>query len=251
MSGANEPVVELQGVTVEFPGGVRAVEDVDLRVFEHDLLGLLGPNGAGKSTLIDVILGLRQPTRGTVRLFGAPLSPEGLARVGFVPQKPQATYPDFPATVLETVLLGFASRARFFQGLGRRERERAKEVLEMLAIGDLEGRRIGRLSGGQTQRVFVAKAIVAEPRLLILDEPTSGMDVRSRRDFYAMLQGLNRDIRITTIITSHDVHNVTKLANRIAFISGRVFFDGGPGEFAAHPIHSDLEDFPEAVMAKA
>jgi zinc transport system ATP-binding protein len=251
MSDATEPVVELQDVVVEYPGGIRAVDGVSLRVSRPEFLGLLGPNGAGKSTLVSLILGLQKPTRGTVRLFGDAVRPESLRRVGYVPQRPQPTYPDFPATVLETVLIGRAARARPFRSLlWGRDREKADEVLKLLDIEDLRDRRIGQLSGGQTQRVFVAKGLVADPDLLILDEPTSGMDAPSRRGFYALLARLNRDLGITIILTSHDVHSVTRLASRIAFMSGRIFFDGDPAEFAQHPIHSDLEDFPEEAMPK-
>jgi zinc transport system ATP-binding protein len=251
MSDATEPVVELQDVVVDYPGGIRAVDGVDLRVSRQEFLGLLGPNGAGKSTLVSLILGLQKPTRGTVRLFGQAVRPESLRRVGYVPQRPQPTYPDFPATVLETVLLGRAARTKPFRGLRGRDREKADEVLRLLDIEDLRDRRIGQLSGGQTQRVFVAKGLVADPELLILDEPTSGMDAPSRREFYALLARLNRELGITIILTSHDVHSVTRLASRIAFMSGRIFFDGDPGEFAQHPIHSDLEDFPEEAMPKS
>jgi zinc transport system ATP-binding protein len=245
-----EPVLELRDVAVEYPGGIRAIDGINLRVFPRDLLGLLGPNGAGKSTLLGVVLGLQKPTRGTVRLFGAAVGPESLRRVGYVPQRPQPTYPDFPATVLETVLLGMAPQVGPFQSLTRRGLKGAEEILKLLEIQDLRDRRIGRLSGGQTQRVFVAKALVSKPELLVLDEPTSGMDAQSRREFYAMLVRLNRDLGITILLTSHDVHSVTKLASRIAFMNGSIFFDGDPREFARHPIHSDLEDFPEAVMPK-
>jgi len=250
MSDAAEPVLELQDVTVEYTGGIRAVDGITLRVFPHDFLGLLGPNGAGKSTLIAVVLGLQKPTRGTVRLFGRAVDPDGLRRIGYVPQRPQSTYPDFPATVLETVLLGRAAHARPFQSVTRRERKGAEEVLKLLDIQDLRDRRIGRLSGGQTQRVFVAKALVGKPELLVLDEPTSGMDAQSRRDFYVMLVHLNRDLGITIVLTSHEVHSVTRLATRIAFMSGTMLFDGDPAAFAVHPAHIDLEDFPEAVMPK-
>jgi zinc transport system ATP-binding protein len=250
MSAAAEPVVELVDVAVEYPGGIRALDRVNLKVFPNDLLGLIGPNGAGKSTLISVILGLQKPTRGVVRLFGGPVAPEGLRQVGFVPQRPQASYPDFPATVLETVLLGRAARLRPFERLRADDRRKAEDILDRLDIRGLRGRRIARLSGGQTQRVFVAKALVGEPKLLILDEPTSGMDAQARREFYGMLQRL-RDLGIAIILTSHDIHNVTKLASRIAFMNRTIFFDGDAGEFATHPIHSDLEDFPEAVMKAA
>jgi zinc transport system ATP-binding protein len=245
-----EPVVELDDVTVEYSGGIRALDSIHLEVRRHEFLGLLGPNGAGKSTLISVILGLQKPARGTVRLFGRPVIPENLRRVGFVPQRPHATYPDFPATVREVVLFGRAPAMRPFRGLSRKDREKADEALRLLGIEDLRDRRIGHLSGGQTQRVFVAKCLVSDPELLILDEPTSGMDVQSRREFYGMLVRLNRDLGIAIVLTSHEVHSVEKLASRIAFLSGTIVFDGDPATFALHPAHLDLEDFPEAVMRR-
>src|SRR5438046_4768508 len=202
MSDATEPVLELRDVAVEYPGGIRAIDGIRLRVFPHDLLGLLGPNGAGKSTLLAVILGLQKPTRGSVRLFGRPVSPEGLRRLGYVPQRPQSTYPDFPATVLETVLLGRAARARPFRGVTRRERKEAEEILTLLDIHDLRGRRIGRLSGGQTQRVFVAKALVGTPARLVLDEPRGGMDARSRRAVSPTLGAVHRAPGVTPVRAS-------------------------------------------------
>jgi len=250
MSDAAEPVLDLRDVTVEYPDGIRAIDGVNLQVFPHDFLGLLGPNGAGKTTLIAVVLGLQKPTRGTVRLFGRAVGPESLRRVGYVPQRPQPAYPDFPATVLETVVLGRASEARPFQSLIRGERKAAEEILKLLDIHDLRNRRNSRLSGGQTQRVFVAKALVGKPELLVLDEPTSGMDAQSRREFYVTLVHLNRDLGITILLTSHEVHSVTRLASRIAFLSGTMLFDGDPVAFERHPAHIDLEDFPEAVMPR-
>src|SRR5437879_13877544 len=117
MSDAAEPVLELRDVAVEYPGGIRAIDGIRLRVFPHDLLGLLGPNGAGKSTLLAVVLGLQKPTRGTVRLFGAAVSPEGLRRLGYVPPRPQSTYPDFPARGLGADLHGRAPPARPVRGV--------------------------------------------------------------------------------------------------------------------------------------
>ncbi|MCI4354455.1 MAG: ABC transporter ATP-binding protein [Thermoplasmata archaeon] len=248
MSAATDPVVDLHEVSVVYPGGILAVDRVDLSIYPKDFLGLIGPNGAGKSTLIRVLLGLELPTHGRVRLFGAPVSPSTLRDVGYVPQRPHPTYPDFPASVLETVLLGRSTRAGPFRTISRAERHQAQEVLDRLDIRHLEHRRIGQLSGGETQRVFVAKALVGEPKLLILDEPTSGVDAPARREFYAMLGRLNHELGLTIVLTSHDIHSVTRLASRIAFMSRRIFFDGAPGEFARHPIHSDLEDFPEAAM---
>jgi len=249
MSDVVEPVLELNDVSVDYAGGIRAVDGVTLTLRRGELLGLIGPNGAGKSTLIAVVLGLQAPSRGTVRLFGHPIGPRGLRDVGYVPQLPRATYPDFPASVMETVLLGRAARSGLFATVGRRDRERAGEILRLLDIDHLRDRRLGQLSGGETQRVFLAKSLAGDPRLLILDEPTTGVDTGSRREFYTTLARLNRDAGITIILTSHDVHSVTRLATRIAFMNRSIYFDGDPGEFARHPIHSDLEDFPEVELA--
>src|SRR5207244_10063978 len=132
----------------------------------------------------------------------------------------------------------------------RRERKEAEGILTLLDIHDLRDRRIGRLSGGQTQRVFVAKALIGKPELLVLDEPTSGMDAQSRREFYLMLVHLNRDLGITLILTSHEVHSVTKLASRIAFLSGALLFAADPVAFERHPAHIALAHFPEAVLTR-
>jgi zinc transport system ATP-binding protein len=251
MSVATEPAVELRGVSVEFPGGILAVDSVNLKVGRGEFVGLIGPNGAGKSTLLSVMLGLQKPTRGSVALFGQPVGPRTLRRVGYVPQNPKPRYPDFPATVWEVVRLGRVAKAGLLRRSDGRDRAVADEILRTLEITHLRDRRIGQLSGGETQRVFLGKALAAEPELLILDEPTSGVDAPSRREFYATLARLNRSLGIAIVLTSHDIHSVTRLASRIAFMSRRIFFDGVPTEFALHPIHSDLEDFPEEAMAKS
>ena len=240
--------VQLSDLTVQYPNGVIALDKINLEIFDRDLIGLIGPNGAGKSTLLNVILGLIKPTRGTVKLFGVPVSPENLRRVGYVPQKAQATDANFPATVFEIVLMGRIPQVGMFHRLRQKDREKVGKVLQTLGINDLKNRKIGQLSGGQQQRVFVAKAVVGDPRLLILDEPTSGVDAHSKNDFYAMLEKLNHDMGITIILSSHDIATVTKLANRVACINTSLFFCGPTSEFASSPVISNVYGYPVELM---
>jgi zinc transport system ATP-binding protein len=240
--------VELSDIAVQYPNGVIALDKINLEIFDRDLIGLVGPNGAGKSTLLSVILGLVKPTRGTVKLFGDPVSPQNLRRVGYVPQKAQATDANFPATVFEIVLMGRIPQIGMFHRLHKNDREKVEQTLQALGIKDLKNRKIGQLSGGQQQRVFVAKAVVGDPRLLILDEPTSGVDAQSKKEFYIMLEKLNHDMGITIILSSHDIATVTKLANRVACINTSLFFCGSTSEFASSPVMSNAYGYPVELM---
>ena len=220
------PVVELQNVGVQYPSGVTALEGITLEVFEKDLIGLIGPNGSGKSTLLKVILGLIKPNVGTVKLFGEPISEKNLKKVGFVPQRTQVEDANFPSTVYETVLLGRIPKVGLFRRFGRKDYERVEELLNLIGIHDLRDRKIGQLSGGQSQRVFLAKALVGDPKLLILDEPTSGVDVDSKREFYNIIGKLDRELGTTIILASHEIGIVTKLATRIVCINKSQFYCG-------------------------
>src|ERR1700756_3513480 len=193
MQTASSIIVDLEQVGVQYEGGVQALENISLQIYQGDLVGIIGPNGAGNSTLLSVILGLVKPSSGVIRLFGNAISSQGLRRVGYVPQKAQPRDINFPSTVYETVLMGRVPKAGLFHRLGSKDHQKVKEVLERLELSDLKDRRIGLLSGGQSQRVFLAKALVSDPELLILDEPTSSVDAPSRRDFYDILGKLNHE----------------------------------------------------------
>jgi zinc transport system ATP-binding protein len=221
------PVVELKGVYVQYPNGVTAVEDVNLTVEEKDFVGLIGPNGAGKSTIIKVMLGLIKPNRGTVRLFNEPFTSDSLKDVGFIPQRAaQSIDPNFPATVYETVLLGRVAHAGLIHGFRVEDRKKVEEVMSLLEISDLRNRKIGELSGGQSQRVFLAKALVGDPRLLILDEPTSGVDVASKKEFYLTLKQLNKEMGVTIVLASHEIEVVKNLATQVLCLNKAVYFCG-------------------------
>jgi len=245
---ANQPIVELENVRVDYPGGVQAIDQVNLEIFARDLIGLIGPNGAGKSTLLGVILGLIKPSHGTVKLFGEAIKPKNLRLIGYVPQKTQLIDTNFPATVDETVLLGRVPGAGLFHRLNKEDRLKAEDAMKILGIEDLRERRIGHLSGGQSQKVFIAKAIVDRPKLLILDEPTTGVDSQSKSEFYTTLSRLNRDLGITILLSSHDIGIVTKLANKIACINRTLYFCGPTSEFETSSALSKLYDYPAGLM---
>jgi zinc transport system ATP-binding protein len=244
MQTASTVIVDLEQVGVQYEGGVQALENISLQIYQGDLVGIIGPNGAGKSTLLSVILGLVKPTSGEIRLFGNPISSLGLRRIGYVPQKAQPRDINFPSTVYETVLMGRVPKAGLFHRLAGEDHQKVKEVLERLELSDLKDRRIGLLSGGQSQRVFLAKALVSDPEILILDEPTSSVDAPSRREFYDILGKLNHESGVTLILSSHDIGIVTALAKRVVCINRTLFFCGDTREFAGSSILGKAYDHP-------
>lgn len=233
---SSEPIVELNDVGVKYPGDVQALEHITLDIRRGDFVGLIGPNGAGKSTLLNVVLGIVKPTTGYVRLFGEAVTPKNLRKVGYVPQIPYAKDSNFPSTVYEAVLMGRIPHSQSLPWFGRGDHLRVEEALQRLEIYDLKNRKIGELSGGQTQRVFTAKALVGEPQLLIFDEPTSGADMEAKKEFYSILEQLNDELGITTILSIHDLGVVTRLARTIICINRTLFFDGLTSRFDANAI---------------
>jgi zinc transport system ATP-binding protein len=200
------------------------LEGINLDLEEGDFLGLIGPNGGGKSTLLKVMLGLIEPNRGEVRIFG--LEPEAARKwIGYMPQK-MIFDPNFPISVLDVVLMGRYSRVGLFRRYSRGDREVALSALESVGMLDHADLEIGALSGGEQQRAFVARSIVSEPRLLLLDEPTAGVDAAQQTEFYELLCRLNRKMGITIILVSHDLTAVSKYVNKIACLNQRLYYHG-------------------------
>jgi zinc transport system ATP-binding protein len=205
------------------------LEDVTLDIEENTCVGVLGPNGAGKSTLLKVILGLIPPSRGEVRVFGE--NPY-LARrqgnlIGYLPQRP-LTNPRFPVSVLDVVLMGRYGRI----GLGRRptreDRDAALAHLARLGIPHLAERPIGEVSGGEQQRVFIARALAVNPRLLILDEPTISLDACSQDEVYDLVNHLKNELQLTVIMVSHDIGAVASHVDDIVCLNRRVHVHSPP-----------------------
>lgn len=208
--------VELHNVSVTL-GRQRVLDDVDMRVPVGDYVALIGPNGGGKTTLLRVILGLLRPESGEVRVLDR--SPEeARGRVSYVPQHVRFDL-TFPIRVADVVQSGQLGTRRRELGAGKRE---ALAILEQLEIADLAEHPIGALSGGQLQRVLIARALAVEPKVLILDEPTASLDVQSADAFYELLQRLSE--RMTVLLTSHDVTGISTRVKSIACLNRRLFF---------------------------
>ncbi|WP_058826417.1 metal ABC transporter ATP-binding protein [Haloferax sp. Q22] len=222
--------VSLSDVTFSY-GDVPVVDGVSLDVPEGEFLGLVGPNGSGKSTLLTLMLGLRRPTRGEVRLFDRPAHDfaDG-ERVAYVAQDATDAARDMPVTVREVVRMGRYPR-NLFGRFSADDREAVVSALDRVDIADLADRRVGALSGGQRQRVFVARALAAEADLLALDEPTVALDAESREAFYDLLGDLNEQ-GMTVVLVEHDIGVVTARASRIACLNKRLYFHGDTEDIA-------------------
>lgn len=221
--------IELEGVSLAFRNE-PVLEDVTLRVDEHDYLAILGPNGCGKTTLLRVVLGLLRPQKGRVRVFGQP--PERVRRwMAYVPQRAHFDL-DFPIRVRDVAAMGRLRRRDSAAEL----RRRAEEALATVEILDLADRPIGSLSGGQLQRVLIARALASEPRLLLLDEPTASLDERIGRSVWELLEELSRDM--TIVLVSHDIGAISHYVRSVACLNRRLF---------AHPTRELTTEILEAT----
>jgi zinc transport system ATP-binding protein len=215
------PIVELSDVTVAYPGRAGAepvLDGVTLTIGRDDFVGLIGPNGGGKTTLLKVILGLLRPQRGRVQVFGRRPA-EVRDRIGYVPQHAKLD-PTIPANVLDVVLTGRLSRSSWGPRFGSSHLDAAMQALEQTGTANLAGRPIGELSGGQQQRVLIARALASQTELLLLDEPTSGVDAHMEQTLVDLLHELNRVIPI--VMVSHDVSFVSRHLKRIACLNRRL-----------------------------
>jgi len=207
-------VIEIQDVSFSY-GGIPVLEHVNLEVPEQEFLGIVGPNAGGKSTLLKIILGLLKPQHGLVRVLGT--TPRQARRdLGYVPQYP-AFARDFPVSVEQVVLMGRLGQGRVIGSYSRGDREISRRVMEETEILDLAQRRIDQLSGGQLQRVLVARALACEPRILLLDEPTANIDMRVENELFDLLKILNQ--RMTILLVSHDIAFISGYVHRVACLN--------------------------------
>jgi len=225
-----EPVIEVEELTVAY-GKLIVLEEVTLRVGQGEFLAIIGPNGSGKTTLLRTMLGLIRPNRGSVHIYGRDSSELGAVRskIGYVPQLTSVDF-RFPVRVADVVMMGRYGRLGLFRWPRRADREATARALDRVGMGEFADRQIGKLSGGQRQRVFVARALVSEPRVLLLDEPTTGTDVESTETLYELLDTLNREEQITIVLVSHDVGVVAQHVDTVACLNRRLVAHGRPGE---------------------
>ena len=219
----------------------RVLEDISFQVLRGDYVGIVGPNGSGKSTLVKALLGLVDICDGGASLFGSPLSGfRDWNRVGYLPQSLHLVNPVFPATVHETVGLGLLSLKRFPKRLNNNDRVKINETLEELGIYDLKLKLIGELSGGQLQRVLLARAIVNDPELLVLDEPTAALDPETRERFYTMIDDINRTRGVTVMLVTHDSGAIGQHASKMLYLDKKMLFYGSFEEFCHSPEMSSM-----------
>jgi zinc transport system ATP-binding protein len=224
-------VIELDGVSFHY-GNKIILDHINLQVAAGDFVGIVGPNGSGKSTLLKVILGLLHPTHGSVHLFGQRIEKfQAWARIGYVAQNVTSFHQGFPATVSEVVSSGLTASLGLFRRPGRRERVLVDTILEQVGVDDIRNSVVGELSGGQQQKVFIARALVSEPQLLILDEPTVGVDLDAQERFYDLLTVLRRERGITLLMVSHDIGVITGHVTSVACLNRKLHFHGTPSDF--------------------
>jgi zinc transport system ATP-binding protein len=215
---ATSPAVELRGVTLH-RGDVHVLEDIDLRIERGAFLAVLGPNGSGKTTLLRVLLGLIMPQSGSVRVLGTtPRAARG--RVGYVPQRARFDL-DFPIRAEEVVRMGRLARGRFGRRYDASDREAARRALDTMEVAHLADRPIGALSGGELQRVLIARALAIEPELMLLDEPTASLDERIGRSVWDILEELSH--RMTLVVVSHDIGAISQHVRGVACLNQRLY----------------------------
>jgi len=224
--GPGEPIVEIKAVTCGYEKQ-RVLTDVSLTIMPGDFVGLLGPSGSGKTTLLRTVLGAVDLYEGEVLVNGVATTKKR-PRVGYVPQLETIDW-NFPVTVQEVVMMGRTMENRLFPWYRKEEKDLAAEMMGRLGILDLADRHIRELSGGQQQRVFLARALISSPQLLLLDEPTSGVDIKTRDDVMHLLHDLNHD-GVTIIITTHEINAVAVHLPWIVCLAGRILAEGPPSE---------------------
>ncbi|HXV58822.1 MAG TPA: ABC transporter ATP-binding protein [Gaiellaceae bacterium] len=237
--------LELEGVGFSYRAGQPVLTDVDLAVGEGEFVAVAGPNGGGKTTLVRLALGLARPTAGAVRLFGEPAHRfSRRATLGYVAQRAQLGTQG-PVTAREVVSAGRLAQGGLLGPLRRRDRAIVDEALAAVGLAERADAPLGELSGGQQQRTFIAKALAAEPSLLVLDEPTAGVDAESQEALARLLHRLHEERRVTTLYVSHEFGAVEGIVERLVLVRGGIVFDGPPASLPAQwhdPSHAHARE---------
>jgi zinc/manganese transport system ATP-binding protein/zinc transport system ATP-binding protein len=241
------PLVELNHITFGF-GAEPVLEDISLHLHPGQFAALVGPSGAGKTSLLKLILGIYQPTHGEICISGEALNGQPAPRVGYVPQLEAVDW-NFPVTVAQAVLMGRIRRSGPWPWPSSQDKLRMKEILERLGIADLVERHIRDLSGGQQQRVFLARALIAEPELLVLDEPTTGVDMRTAESVLHLLSELNKE-GMTILISTHDLNTAGAHLPWVVCLNRRIIAQGSPEDVFTVEIMNETYQGEMVVIRK-
>jgi zinc transport system ATP-binding protein len=222
--------VDLAGVSFGYRPGQRVLEEVNLRLGEGEFVAVAGPNGGGKTTLVRIVLGLERPAEGRALLFGEPAHRFSRRKtLGYLPQRSELGG-DAPATVREVVSAGRLASGGLIGPMRPRDRELVAEAIERVGLSNRADTPLRVLSGGQQQRAFIAKALAGEPSLLVLDEPTTGVDAESQESLAALLDRLHSELGVTILYVSHEFGAVERFVQRLVLVRRSIVFDGPPRE---------------------
>ena len=221
------------------------LHDLSVEIAQGDFVAVIGPNGAGKSTLLRLLAGILQPTSGEIELYGTPLPQfKAWEKIGYVPQNPAKQHRDFPISVKEVIGLGLLCGSSMFQKISRAGKARVETMLERFYLQELAHRKIGELSGGQQQRVALARALVAQPGLLLLDEPLSNLDAKLRESMRFEILSIQKALGITVVYVTHDQGEAMAMSDRVVVMSkGVVQQIGAPHEIYTNPANKMVADF--------
>ena len=209
--------------------GQNILSDISLEIFNAEYIAIIGPNGGGKTTLIRMLLGLEKPTTGEIKLFGKKLSDfKEWHKIGFVPQRASLVDQNFPATALDIVKMGRVSKRGIFSKETQEDKDAVKDAMFKMGILNLKDKMVGTLSGGQRQRVMIARALASKPEILILDEPNTGVDMVSQKNFYTLLSKLNKEEKITIVFITHDVGVIADDIRRLFTINQKAIICNDP-----------------------
>ncbi|SFZ98550.1 Zinc ABC transporter, ATP-binding protein ZnuC [hydrothermal vent metagenome] len=236
-------VIEIKNLSFSYDRDT-ILENINLSVEQNDFLAIIGPNGGGKSTLLKLILGLEHSSKGSIKIFNKAPS-KNLSVIGYVPQNTNVNT-DFPIKVIEVVLMGHIGSKNPLFGYGKDEISCAMNALAQVGMEKFSENKIGSLSGGQRQRVMIARALCAHPKILILDEPTSSIDIKGQKEIYELLKQLNNSI--TVIVVSHDISVILEYANKAAHINKKLSYHDISNKKETFHTHGDEDHFCEIEL---
>ena len=224
------PIFSVQNLSFN-ARGQNILSNISLDIFSGEYIAIIGPNGGGKTTLIRMLLGLEKPTSGKIRLFGKKLSSfKEWDKIGYVPQRASLVDANFPATVLDIVNMGRTSKRGVFSRMTGEDKDAVNDAMTKMDIVDLKDKMVGTLSGGQRQRVMIARALASNPKILILDEPNTGVDMVSQKRFYELLSKLNTEENITIVFITHDIGVIVDDIGRLFTINQKAVTCNNPKE---------------------
>ena len=245
-----QPIIRFSNATFAY-NGHTALEDITLDLYEGEFVGVIGPNGSGKTTLLKALLGLIHPVSGGLQIFDCAcheLRCHHRARIGYLPQK-EKTDPNYPITIWEVAMMGRYGALGLIKRPGKKDREIVLESLEAVGMAELKDHSFGHLSGGEQQRVLIARALAQRPEILLLDEPTTGIDASTQRRLRDLICRIHKEYHLTIVFVTHDINLISGIAETLLLLKQRLFAKGAPRDILTQEILAPVYG-EEIIIAK-